>query len=253
VCLIMSQVPRPPDSFTALRKQIMKLLKDRSVATSQVRISCRTLSPEEALGNPCRDDFPLQKGREKLMQAEIGPYRGQAFTDRPGNLEGTLEEILLLPPLNNFNRAAIIAALNALLRSRNDIEATVHCRDEGPRLCGEALVDHISQKYGCPKVVLIGLQPAMAEALARSFPLSIYDLDPANRGKKFSQTVVETGSYDVADLEKGCDLFIVTGSTIINGSIDQFLGLKKPVIFFGTTIAGPAQLLALNRFCSQAQ
>ncbi len=242
-----------PEVFAALKPQIMKLLEDRSMATSQVYISCRTLSPEEALGNPSREDFPLQKGRENLMQAEIGPYKGQAFTDRPGNLEGTLEEILLLPPINNFNRAATVAALNALLRARNDIKATVHCRDEGPRLCAEALVDHVSHIYGCPKVVLVGFQPAIAEALARSFPLRIFDLDPANRGKKFGETVVETGSYDVTELEKGCDLFIVTGSTIINGSIDQFIGLKKPVLFFGTTIAGPAKLLDLDRFCSQAQ
>lgn len=243
---------KEPEVFAALKPQIMKLLEDPSVALSEVRISCRTLSPEEALGNPCRDDFPLQKGREKLMQAEMGPYKGQAFTDRPGHTEGTLEDILLLPPLNNFNRAATVAALNALLSSKNVIQGTVHCRDDGPRLCGEALFDHISQKYGHPKVVLVGLQPAMAEALASSFHLRIFDLDPANRGKKFGETIVENDAYDVAELEKSCDLFIVTGSTIINGSIDQFLRLKKPVIFFGTTIAGPAKLLGLDRFCPQA-
>ena len=244
-----------PEVFRLLRKEIGKLLADQVLSAEsaeKVKISCRTLTPEEALGNPERDDFPLQKGREKLMQAEIGEYCGQAFTDRPGNLAGTVEEILNLPPVNNHHRAAIVATLNAFLRKIGRINCTVHCKDEGPALCSGELADELKRQYGNPKIVMIGLQPAMAEVLAKKFPLKIMDLDPDNADKTFGEVRVETNPYDVAELEKWADLFFVTGSTVVNGSIDQFLDLKKPVIYFGTTIAGPAELLGLKRICPRS-
>lgn len=241
-----------PKVFVLLKKEIDKLLKEEVGAGDEVSITCRTLTPEEALGNPERDDFPLQKGREKLMQAEIGEHAGQAFTDRPGNLTGTVQEILNLPPVNNYNRAAIVATLNAFLRKINRAQSTVHCKDESPGLCSRDLAAELKSAYGRPKIVMIGLQPAMAEVLAQEFPLRIMDLDPDNSGKTFGKVQVETEPYEVSELEKWADLFFVTGSTIVNGSIDQFLDLEKPVIYFGTSIAGPAALLGLKRFCPRA-
>jgi len=245
----MSNQDRIPEAFKALKPHISKILNDEELSSMPVNIACRTLTPEEALGNPSRDDFPLQKGKEKLMQAEIGSSKGQAFTDRPGNFDATLEEILKLTPDNNFNRAAIIAALNAVLRGGNIVGRTIHCKDDGPRLCSSELVEKISSSYGKPKITMVGLQPAMAEALSANFTLRIVDLDQQNNGKRFNDTVVETGAYPVSELEEWSDLFLVTGSTIVNGTIDQFLHLETPVLFFGTTIAGPAKLLGLKHFC----
>ncbi len=243
---------RIPEVFKALEPHILKILEDRKLSAMQVNILCRTLTPEEALGNPERDDFPLQKGREKLMQAEIGCNKGQAFTDRPGNFDATLEEILKLTPDNNFNRAAIVAALNAALRESNIVERTIHCKDEGPGFCSNDLVEKISTCYGKTKITMVGLQPAMAEALSANFSLRIVDLDQQNNGKRFNDTVVETGPYLVSELEEWSDLLMVTGSTIINGTIDQFISLETPVIFFGTTIAGPAKLLGSKHFCPRS-
>ncbi len=186
------------------------------------------------------------------MQAQVDQFAGQAFTDRPGNLTGTVKEILNLPPVNSFNRAAIVSTLNALLRKSRQVENTVHCKDQGPRLCSGDLVEHIQERFGNPRVVLIGLQPAMAEALSSSFKLRIMDLDPDNESKSFNEVKVEAGPYSIAELEAWGDLFLVTGSTVVNGSIDLFLDLKTPVLFFGTTIAGPAALLGLDRFCPRA-
>lgn len=248
----MEEANAIPHVFQLLREKIDQIIVDQELSEQKVNITCRTLTPEEALGNPGRDDFPLQRGKEKLMQAEIGPYAGQAFTDRPGNLSGTVQEILSLPPVNNYNRAAIVATLNALLRKRDQVDNTVHCKDDDPRLCSEDLVVFLQKKYGSPRVVLIGLQPAMAETLSANFTMRIMDLDPENKGKIFNGVTVETGSYSVAELADWADLFLVTGSTIVNGSIDQFIELKKPVLYFGTTIAGPAELLGLERICPRA-
>ncbi len=241
-----------PHVFKLLKSEISNILAADSLCREKVNITCRTLTPEEALGNPERDDFPLQKGREKLMQAEIGQHAGQAFTDRPGNLSGTVQEIFDLPPVNNYHRAAIVATLNALLRKSGRIENSVHCKDDGPRLCSIDLTNELKQRYGNPRLVMIGLQPAMAEALSNEFDMRIMDLDPDNANKLFNKIQVETAPYSIADLEAWADLLLVTGSTVVNGSIDQFLNIGKPVLYFGTTIAGPAELLKLERICPRS-
>jgi len=99
---------------------------------------------------------------------------------------------------------------------------------------------------------MIGLQPAMAEALSSEFDMKIMDLDPGNAKKMFNKIQVETAPYSIADLEAWADLFLVTGSTVVNGSIDNFLNLRKPVLYFGTTIAGPAEMLGLERICPRS-
>ncbi len=241
-----------PQVFQDLNPHIDLILEDPELASLQVKVVCRTLTAEEALGNPGRDDFPLQKGKEKLMQAEIEGYAGQAFTDRPGNIEGILAEILSLPPVNNFNRAAIIATLNAVVRRNNKVERTVHCKDDGPTLCSKEIVEEIKSIYGNQKIALIGLQPALAESLSTGFQLRIFDLDQNNSNKSFNDVKVETGEYSISEVENWADLLLVTGSTIINGSIDDFLELEKPVVFFGTSIAAAAELLDLKRFCPRA-
>jgi len=38
------------------------------------------LSPRDAIGDPGRDDFPILRGREVLMQAVYKGAAGQAFT-----------------------------------------------------------------------------------------------------------------------------------------------------------------------------
>ncbi|WP_158212348.1 hypothetical protein [Natranaerobius trueperi] len=41
----------------------------------------------------------------------------------------------------------------------------------------------------------------------------------------------------------------MTGSNLANGKICNFLDLDKQVIFYGTTVAGTAEILNINRFC----
>ncbi len=67
-----------PTVFIKLKPYLKEMLQNDNLASTHVEIVCRTLTPEESLGNPERDDFPLQKGKEKLMQAELGNAAGQA-------------------------------------------------------------------------------------------------------------------------------------------------------------------------------
>ena len=88
-----------PEVFKMLQPHIEKILQDPALSKANVSITCRTLTPEEAIGSPGRNDFPLQKGKERLMQAVIDGFAGQAFTDMPGDFEGTLHDVLHLPRL----------------------------------------------------------------------------------------------------------------------------------------------------------
>jgi hypothetical protein len=136
------------------------------------------------------------------------------------------------------------------MRSLGRIKGTVHCRDEEPKTCAEALVRHIKERYGSVKITQAGFQPRMIQALAPEFPLRVLDLDPENIGtEKFGITV--EGPDKTAEAAAWADLLLVTGTVLANGTIDMFL-TGKPVIFYGTTIAGAAALMGWDRFCDQS-
>ena len=240
------------DIFIKLQNALQELVDNNNLSEQTVEITCAVLKPEEAIGNPGRNDFPIQQGKEKMMQANFSGSYGQAFTDMAYSYSGKTNDLTTMPLKTNFDRAVLISGLNAVMRELKMADHTIHCKDEGPKQCSLDLVAMVEEEYGEPKIALFGLQPVMAEALSLCFPLRIFDLDDDNIGKEKWGVIVESGHCDMNEVESWADLFLVTGSTVCNGSIVSFLDLKKPVIFFGTSIAGPAVLLGLNRFCQQS-
>jgi uncharacterized membrane protein YgdD (TMEM256/DUF423 family) len=76
------------------------------------------------------------------------------------------------------------------------------------------------------------------------------DLDPDNIGtRKYGVTIGGPKETDAAI--KWADLLLVTGTTLVNGTLPDFL-VQKPVIFYGTTIAGAAHLMGWERFCARS-
>ena len=239
------------DLYKELRERTRSLLMGKDLLDRKVRIRARALSTEEAIGNPESDDFPLQKGKEKLMQAEFSNSLGQAFTDRYGDFEGTLEEVLETHLDNNYRRAIFVATLNAVLRHIGRVDRTIHCRDHEPSECAVELRDYIKGRYGRKRILQIGFQPRMVEFLAPHFPLRVIDLDPDNIGSRKFQIDIE-GPESNDEAISWADLLLVTGTTLVNDTIGSFLG-GKPVIFYGTTIAGPAYLMGWERFCGKGR
>lgn len=235
-----------------LQKDLSDLVDENQLSEEKVEVECSVLTAQEAIGDPERKDFPIQKGKEKLMQAYFGSSYGQAFTDMPNNFSGRLKDLTVMPLNTNYERAVFVSGLNAVMRELKMADRTIHCKDEGPKQCSLELVDMVEKEYGDPKIALFGLQPALADALAKKFTMRIFDLDDDNIGKEKFGTVIESGICDMQEVEAWADLFLVTGSTLCNGSIVEFLALEKPVVFFGTTIAGAAPLLGLKRFCPQS-
>lgn len=235
-----------------MQQDFGELVTKNDLIEKEISITCAVLTAQEAIGDPGRKDFPIQKGKEKLMQACFCDSLGQAFTDMPDVYRGKVRELVTMPLKTNADLARFTSGMNAVLRSLKMADNTIHCKDEGPKKCSLELAEKIEKEYGKPKIAMFGLQPAMVEVLADKFPIRVFDLDPDNIGQVKFGIMIENGICNMAEVEEWADLFLVTGSTICNGSIVHFLKIKKPVIYFGTTIAGAARMLGLNRFCPQS-
>jgi len=236
-----------------LREQFWQIAAANQLLHENVTVTGKVLTVEEAIGNPARQDFPLVKGKEKLMQATFKGAAGQAFTDMPGNFSGSLAEIIQRPLQTHFDLAVFVATLNAVLRYLGLIERTVHCKDAEPEECARGLVDFVKQHYGDPRIALVGFQPAFLENLAANFAIRVLDLDTERIGTTQCGVRIEDGEKAMRAVLDWCELIIATGSTLVNGTIGNFLNTGKPVIFYGTTIAGAAYLLGLKRYCACAK
>jgi len=210
-------------------------------------VHAAALTSEEAIGNPEDKDYPLIIGKERLMQAEFRGALGQAFTDMYGDFSGRLSNILAMDLRNNFQRAVFISSLNAVMRYLGLITKTVHCRDDEPPRCSQALVGYVAENYGKPKIAFIGFQPRMVQALSPRFELKVNDLDQSNIGQEKFGVVIH-GPEKTQENLNWCDVALVTGTTVVNDTMEQFM-LSKPVVFYGITISGVASLLGLNYFC----
>jgi len=230
-----------------LKKEFMKIIKENALESDDVTVQAVPLSPEEAIGNPEDRDYPLMVGRERMMQAEFRGHMGQAFTDMYGNFSGRLSDIVAMELTSNFQRAIFISTLNAVLRYLGLVTKTVHCRDNEPRQCSYELVKYLEENYGRPKVAMVGFQPRMVEALAKKFRLKVTDMDQNNIGSEKFGIIIKSLERTQEHLD-WCDIALVTGTTLVNDTSDQFR-VAKPVIFYGITVSGAARLLGLSHFC----
>ncbi|MBA7599079.1 hypothetical protein ES703_06106 [subsurface metagenome] len=230
-----------------IREKFIRLIKEHGLEGEEVVVRATALSTEQAIGNPEDKDYPLVRGVERLMQAEFRGSRGQAFTDMYGDFTGRLSEIAEMDLKNNFRRAVFISSLNAMMNHLGLINQTVHCKDKQPRECATELASYIEKSYGQPRVAMVGFQPRMVEALAKQFELRVSDMDRDNIGQEKFGVKIDDPRQTAENL-KWCDIALVTGTTIVNDTIDQFM-TSKPVVFYGVTISGAAKLLGLNRFC----
>jgi len=233
--------------YELLKKEMNELIKKNRLESDEVIITARPLSPEEAIGNPEDKDYPLIVGRERMMQAEFRGTYGQAYTDMYGNYKSKLIDIVNMELKNNFRRAIFISTLNAVMRHLNLIDKSMHCKDNEPRDCSTKLVEYVKEKYGQPKIAIVGLQPRMVENLGKNFEIRVTDMDIASINTTKFGVGIQGPEMTASHLE-WCDMALVTGSTIVNNTIGNFM-IDKPVIFYGITISGAAKILGLESYC----
>ena len=236
------------DFYEDIKERFFNLIKDKNLMSLKVQIvSARPLTPQEVIGRPERNDFPLLKGKEVMIQANFKGSLGQAFTDMPGNYSGTLKEIFDMSLDDNFKRAIFISTLNAVLRYLNYISKTVHCKDKEPGECATHLVDYIKERFGNSRIAFIGMQPAMVEALAAQFEIRVVDLDPDNLGQRRCGVLIEDAAH-TKEILSWADVILATGTTVVNDTLTPLL-IEKPIIFYGVTIAGVAYLKDYEQYC----
>ncbi len=234
--------------YQKIKEKFYLLVSDNNIWSSTFHVvNVRPLTPQEVIGNPGRDDFPLLKGKEVMMQADFRGSLGQAFTDMPGNFTGTLRDVFQLPLINNFQRAVFIASINAVLRYLGYISNTIHCRDQEPAECATQFKNYMQEKFGQPRIAFIGLQPAIVESLSTTFKIRVVDLDKGNVGLRKNGILIENVSH-TRQMISSSDIIIATGTTSVNNTLTSLLG-KKPIIFYGVTISGIAYLMNYHHYC----
>jgi hypothetical protein len=195
-------------------------------------------------------DYPLMSGKEILLRADFKGCYGDAFTDKPVEFKGTIRELL-----EKGNRAEFVATLNAVMRYLGLIDRTVHCTGDEPEKCAKELAKYLKE-LNPQKIGIIGFQPAFVKEIVSQFGsenVIVSDLNPENVGKvKYGAKIIH-GKYN-EEIIKNSDVILATGSTIANGTFEEIYELakkyNKKIIFYGTTIAGMAKILGVERFCS---
>lgn len=221
-------------------------------------LSIRPLGVAEAIGDPAPwRDYPLLKGKEKLIEATFEGQIGQAFTSSPAGWQGALRDVLEFDLERERDRALFVACVNAVGRYLGLADDTIHCKDKGPALCAKKMAEELEKRLPeGGKVGIIGYQPAFVHALSEHLGpdrVLVSDLDPDNIGRKEAGVSIIDGATGLDELADWADLGFATGSTLANSTLDgiteAFRKRGKPIIFFGTTIAVPAVLLGLERLC----
>jgi len=236
------------------RKEFIYACNKRSVDIDRA-INVLPLSSHNAIGN-AEGDFAIKKGKEYVIEATFDNARGQAFTGKPRQWDGTLEEILSLDLSDVGNRGIFVAAMNAVLRFLGQATGTIHCRDEDPTNCGPEIARQIEARFGSRRFGIVGLQPAILQGLVKHFSpqaIRVVDLNPENIGTSKYGVEVWDGQTDLRRLARWAEVGMATGSSIVNGTIDDiikcFQDEGKPLVFFGNTISGAVALLGLDRLC----
>ncbi len=247
------------DLLKQAQAKLFTLCNDNQCDTSSM-VTVRVLSPDEAIGATADKDFVIKKGKERVIEAFWNGAKGQAFTDHPNNWQGCLGELLAVDLAEIPRRAVFTAGLNAVMSGLQQAEGTIHCKDDEPTRCGEEFTLQLHKRFGVQRFGLLGLQPAILNAMVEAFGsvrIRVADLNEDNIGEKRCDVTVWDGEKDLDKLVDWCQVGVATGSTIVNGSINDLIGkfatAGKPLLFFGNTISGVASLFNLERICPYAR
>lgn len=238
------------------KSKLKDIIESNDLYNNKISILVKTLTPEEAIGQPGRRDFPIIEGKERVIEAEFLGSRAHVFTDSPGEFIGSIEEIMKFRLKNNKERAIFIATLNAVLKKVGLIKDTIHCKDEDPEKCAKEIAEYISEKWGEINVGLIGLNPAIAEALVATFGeqnIKITDRNKKNIGINIFGVQIWDANKETERLIKESYVVILTGTTMVNGSFDNIFSLieryNKNYLIYGVTASGICYLYGLDRIC----
>ncbi|MEM3545104.1 MAG: DUF364 domain-containing protein [Nitrososphaerota archaeon] len=239
------------DYLEELRKKWWKKVVKSNLESRRIRVTVKTLKPEEAIGHPARREYPLLKGKEVMIQADLDNAIGQAFTDEPTNFEGTLRELNKLDIEKNCCRALLTAGINATYRLLGLVEGTRHCIDDGPEQCAENILKYFYQLHKGSRICIVGFQPAIVYHLSRRFhEIRVTDMNEENIGREYYGVVVESYTSNVEAI-RWSNVVLATGSTLVNNTIKEIIesAENRPLYFYGVTAAAFSYEFGFKRLC----
>jgi hypothetical protein len=241
-----------------VKEKFRKIIDEHQLGNEPVEVTIGTLTAKQAIGDPVRKDFPLLEGREVMIEAQFKGSYGQAFTDRPHEFRGSLNDVLSLKLDTSDNRAIFDATLNAVMAHLGMVTGVRHCHDEEPEKCAAEMAQYLRERFGRVKIGLAGFQPAILENLVKVFGtenIRCTDLNPRNIGSQKYGAEIWDGRTDTERLISWCDILLATSSTIVNNTFDSIKAeadtKDKRLIIFGVTGAGVSALLGFERLCFQ--
>ena len=231
------------------KTKLIERINNQDILDHEVVITCKALNKEEAIGNPLHNDYPIQTGKERIIEANLLGKRGQAFSDAYFDYRGKIKDIIELELDTNAKRAIFVSSLNATMAELGHISEAIHCKDDDLLKCADHFSKFIKDQFKEEnKVLLVGLQPRLLSVLTKTKDVRVCDKNPENYGITKSDVDIESPDAFPKNAE-WADAIIATGSTIVNGTIDDIYDANPNTFFYGVTISGVAQLLGLNHFC----
>lgn len=227
-----------------LKTALQQHAEQNGLLNEPLRIECSALTAEEAIGTPREQDYPIQHGREIMLQAVFRGSAGQAFSRETVQRTFTLRDVLGLPLESDWQRAVLVASANAVFADAGLVDRTTHCKNQGPADCSRCLHEITRNE----KVALFGLQPRFLEQLKQLGEVRCVDIDPNLIGTSPSGVLIEPAEK-TEELIEWADHILVTGSAVVNDTFDRFINIRKPLHVFGITGAAAAQGLGLQRYC----
>lgn len=239
------------DYLLELRERWWRKVVENRLESREITVRARALTPKEVIGSPVRKEYPLLKGKEVMIQAEIDGAVGQAFTDEPTGFQGTLRDLYNLDVTKNSGRALLVAGINATYRLLGLVDGTKHCKDDGPELCATKISETLYILHGDVKVCILGFQPAILYSLSRKFSnIRATDMNEENIGRNYHGITIESYLKN-QEVVEWSELILATGSTVVNNTIQDILRWagNKPTYFYGVTVAALAYEFNLRRLC----
>lgn len=191
---------------------------------------------------------------EYRVCADFRGTKGEAYTETPAGFEGTLREAIALAPSEKGIDARCLAAINAVMNHLGLCAGEFPATFDERRLYTEALFLHMVENYGRSNIILVGYDGYFVKKfVSEDIDFWTMDRDPDNISQdRFKHVIVNSGKYNREACFAWGKLFIVTGSTLTNGTVVQYLDLindpDRDILFYGVTIAGVATLLGLPWF-----
>lgn len=231
-----------------LQIEIQALAEERGWLDDELNVECTALSTEEAIGSPTEQDYPIQRGKETMLQVAFRGHYGQAFSREVITRRSyALNKVLALPLEADWQRAVLIASANAIFAAAGRVDRTIHCKNQEPAECA-GFLDEITRNE---KVALFGHQPRFLEKLTELGEVRCVDIDPDLIGTRPCGVTIEPAENTQDVIDWG-DRLLVTGSATVNDTFGIFLDTGKPLHVFGTTGAAMSSVLNLQRYCKKA-